>query len=204
MTITSLEQPKAGKFKVSLDSGEEILSTLNVVTDFRLFSGKELEDGELAEFRKESSRALSRERALEILSRRPMISCRELSDKLQRSGLSEAACEDCIEWLVERGFLNDGVYAEAVVRHYAAKGYGKSRVVAEFSRRGIPREYWDEALASMPEGDEKLDSYILTHLKDPSDPNQVRKVSNALFRRGYSWEQIKSALNRFNADTEEY
>lgn len=204
MTVSSLVQTSAGRFTVSFDSGEEIKSTLNIVTDFRIFSGKDMDEQELSEFKQQSSRALTRERALEVLSRRPMISCRELSDKLKRSGLEESACQDCIRWLCERGFLNDAVYAEAVVRHYASKGYGKGRITAEFAKRGIPRDYWDEALEALPEADDKLDSFISSHLKDSSDPEQIRKISNTLFRRGYSWEQIKSALNRFNADTEDY
>ena len=204
MTVSSLVQTSAGRFTVSFEGGEEIKSTLNVVTDFRLFSGKELEGEELSEFRKESSRALTRERALEVLSRRPLISRRELGDKLKHSGLEEAACEDCLDWLSERGFLNEAEYAAAVVRHYGAKGYGKGRIIQEFSKRGIPRDYWEEALSALPEGDSGLESYISRHLTDPTDRNQVRKVSAALFRRGFSTEQIKTALERFSADTEDY
>ena len=44
------------------------------------------------------------------------------------------------------GFLNDALYAEQVVRHYSAKGYGLRKLRDELYRRGVPRELWDEAL----------------------------------------------------------
>ena len=74
---------------------------------------------------------------------------------------------------------------------------------AELSRRGVDRELWDDTLEAMPENTDKLDRFIAARLTDPEDRDQVRKVSAALYRRGYSWEEIRSALRRFNAETEE-
>ena len=36
------------------------------------------------------------------------------------------------------GLLNDRAYAETLVRHYAAKGYGPYRLREELRRRGVP------------------------------------------------------------------
>jgi len=56
----------------------------------------------------------------------------------------------------------------------------------------------------MPENTEKIDRFIAARLKDPEDREQIRKISAALFRRGFSWEEIREALSRFNAQTEDY
>ena len=61
----------------------------------------------------------------------------------------------------------------------------------------------EETLAELPENTEKLDDYIARRLKDPNDRDSVRKISAALFRRGYSWEEIRAALRRFHSETEE-
>ena len=90
-----------------------------------------------------------------------------------------------------------------VVRHYAGKGYGAGRIRQELQRRGVPRELWDEALTELTESDDKLDRFIASRLKDPSDRAQVQKVSAALYRRGFSWEEIRAALARFRVDTGE-
>ena len=62
---------------------------------------------------------------------------------------------------------------------------------------------WDEVLDAAPRDDSKIDKFISSRLTDPEDRDQVRKVSAALFRRGYSWEDILEALNRFNATIED-
>ena len=50
----------------------------------------------------------------------------------------------------------------------------------------------------------KLDRFIAARLTDPDDQGQVRKISAALFRRGYSWEEIRSALRRFQGEAGDY
>ena len=200
--VSAMRQTSPGRVTVTLCGGEEIKTTLNVVTDLRLYAGRELDGEELKELRAASRSALARNRAMELLSRRPM-SEKELVDKLIRKGEDEETAADCARWLRENGFLNDESYAAAVARHYAAKGYGPGRVQAELSRRGVDRELWDDTLEAMPENTDKLDRFISSRLTDPEDRDHVRKVSAALYRRGYSWEEIRSALRRFNAETEE-
>ena len=197
-----MRQTSPGRVTVTLCGGEEIKTTLNVVTDLRLYSGRELDGEELKELRAASASALARNQAMELLSRRPM-SEKELIDKLIRKGEDEETAADCARWLRENGFLDDESYAAAVARHYAAKGYGPGRVRAELSRRGVDRQLWDGTIEAMPENSEKMDRFIAARLTDPEDREQVRKVSAALYRRGYSWEEIRSALRRFNAETEE-
>ncbi len=202
MVVTALKQCSPGSFLVEFDSGETLRSTLEAVTDARLYVGMELDEAAFEELKKSSSKAIDRRKALEILSRRPY-SRRELKDKLLRSGVDEQRAEECVAWIAERGFLDDGEYAGAVARHYAAKGYGAGRVKTELQRRGIERELADETLAELPDNTEKLDAFIARRLSDPSDRDSVRKVSAALFRRGYSWEEIRAALRRFDSETEE-
>ena len=200
--VSALRQTSPGRVTVTLCGGEEIKTTLNVITDLRLYSGRELDGEELKALHTTYASALARNRAMELLSRRPM-SEKELVDKLIRKGEDQETAADCARWLREKGFLDDESYAAAVARHYAAKGYGPGRVRAELSRRGVDRELWDDTIQAMPENTDRLDRFIAARLTDPEDRDQIRKVSAALCRRGYSWEEIRSALRRFNAETEE-
>lgn len=200
--VVALRQVAPGRVNVELSDGTEIKSTLNVVTDLRLFVGKEVGEETLHAFRAASSQAKTRSRALDLLSHRSM-SCRELYDKLLQKGEDEHAAAAAVQWLLENRLLDDAEYAASVVRHYAAKGYGAGRVRSELSRRGIPRELWDEALEQMPDGDDKLMKMIASRLSNPKDRDQVRKVSAALFRRGYSWDEIRTALRRFEVEAED-
>jgi len=184
---------------VSFDNSEEIKTTLGVVTDMRLFSGKALDEEMTEEFKLLSLRSIVREKALEYLSKRPM-SRSELRKKLIEKGYDEDTAEYCVSWLSDNGLLNDESYAAAVARHYTAKGYGAGRIKSELSKRGISRELWDEAIEATPDNTAKIDKFISSRLTDPSDRTQVGKVSQALCRRGYSWDEIHEALSRFNAE----
>ena len=201
MQITSIRESSPGKYQIGFSDGGELRSTLAAVTDARLYVGMELDEQAFEELKQSSSKALGRDKALEMLSRRPY-SRRELKDKLLRKGFDEPSAEDCVQWLAERGFLDDGEYAGAVARHYAAKGYGAGRVKSELLRRGVGREHWDESLAEMGQSAEKIDAYLARRLKDPSDRDELRKVSAALFRRGFGWDEIRAALRRFGTEAE--
>lgn len=200
MIISSIRQTSSGRLTVLLDSGEELKTTLSVVTDLRLYSGRELDEASLSALRLSSSRALARDRALTLLSRRPM-SGRELRDKLIQKGEDEDTADYCVGWLTENGFIDDENYSSAVARHYSAKGYGAGRIRAELARRGVSRELWEDALEALPDSSDKLRKFIASRLHDPQDRDQVRKVSQALYRRGYSWEEIRSALRAFCEDS---
>ena len=202
MLITGIRQTSPGRLTVGPDDGSEVKTTLGVVTDMRLYAGRELDGEAVNALKTASARALARERAIEYVSRRDM-SRAELKKKLIEKGEDEDTAEYCAAWLAEHSLIDDERYAAAVARHYAAKGYGAGRVRTELSRRGVPRELWDEALGAMSETDGKLDRLISAKLKDPGDREQVRKLGNSLYRRGYSWEEIRSALARYSAETDE-
>ena len=202
MIVTDLRRDASGRYTVTFDSGETLRSSLEAVTDAQLYVGRELDADAFEELRRSSSKALDRQKALELLSRRPY-SRRELRDRLLRAGMSEERAEECLDWLDERRFLDDAEYAGAVARHYAAKGYGAGRVKSELRRRGIGRDLAEEALEELPGNTEMLDAFIARRLRDPNDRDSVRKIGAALFRRGYSWEEIRAALRRFHSEIEE-
>ena len=199
MVVTAIKQSSPGRFVVEFDGGETLRSTLEAVTDARLYVGMELDEEAFEALKRSTSKALDRQKALEMLSRRPY-SRRELKDKLLRRGTDEQSVEDCIAWLDEHGFLDDGEYAGAVARHYTAKGYGAGRVKSELRRRGIEREQAEDTLSALPENTEKLDAYIARRLRDPSDRDSVSKISAALFRRGYSWETARKAFQMVSGE----
>ena len=202
MIVSALKKTSPDRILVEFEGGESLRSTLAAVTDARLYVGMELDEDEFAALKRSSKRGLERQKALELLSRRPH-SRKELKDKLLRRGIDEEDAEDCVAWLAEHGFLDDGEYAGAVARHYAAKGYGAGRVRSELQRRGIDRELAADTLSDLPDNSGKIDAFLARKLTDVNDREAVRKVSAALFRRGFSWEEIRAALHRFDSSIEE-
>lgn len=198
MKLIEIKQTSPERFTLVFDDGRQMKSSLGVITERFLHSGAELSDAEYDELYSASTLSLAKARALRIINTRPM-SRREMYDKLVSKGETPDNAELCADWLCDMGLINDRSYAASVVRHYAAKGYGASRIKQELKRHGLSRELWDEALEEMPEQDDHIERFLRSRLTDPEDRAQVKKVSDALFRRGYSWEQIKHALNNFNS-----
>lgn len=145
-----------------------------------------------------------RDKALNLLSYRAH-SRRELLDKLKRKiSCSDQDLEEVLNWLEDLGFLNDRAYAASVVRHAVSKGYGINRITAELARHGIAKELWDDALTEMPENDDMLDRLVESKLRDAEDRDEVRKVSAALVRRGYTWDEVRRAIERVTQDVDTF
>ena len=201
ISITALQQVSSEGLRITLSNGEVIDSTVGVAAELRLYRGQELDAEKRETLRSASALALLKTKALELLSRRPF-SAKELQNKLVQKGAEAQSAAACVRWLLERRLLDDESYAGAVARHYAARGYGPGRIRQELSRRGVPREYWDEALGQRPDNSGKIDKLIAARLHDPEDRDQVRKVTAALFRRGFGWDEIRAALARFSAEAD--
>ena len=197
MTLREIKQTSPERFTLIFDDGTELKTTLGIITGRFIRSGMDFDEEAYNELVSASGLAMAKARALRIINARPM-SREELRKWLIEKGETPENAEACADWLCRMGLINDAEYAGSVVRHYAAKGYGSARIKQELRHHGVPREMWDEAMLQMPEQDAYLERFIRARLSEPGDRAQVKKVSDALFRRGYSWEQIKHALNEFD------
>lgn len=184
-----------------LESGESITVSPELVLKYRLSPGRELSAEELTELRGDASREGAKARALRVLSARPM-SKAELKGRLRQKGESEEDADHVVELMERVGFLDDREYATQVVRWCAQKGYGRGRAVSELSRRRVPKEFWEEALQALPEPEDTLDRLVAKRLERGRDDTAIRKLTDALLRRGFAREEIRAAIRRFDENME--
>ncbi len=205
MTISKLAPSKRveGRWLAFLEDGSILRIGENEVIDFALYAGKELTEEEAARLMESARRSGLKAKTLDLLSRKPQ-SRKELERKLQEWEASEEESAAICDRMEELGYLNDAAYAERVVRHYSAKGYGVKKLRDELYRRGVPRDLWDEALQQAEDPADAIDAFVEKKLagKTP-DRKELKKVSDALARRGYSWSEISAALDRYSAECEE-
>lgn len=143
----------------------------------------------------------ARKKALSLLERRDYGSA-ELAAKLVEKGASPSDAEAAVARMVEYGFVNDENYAAMVARHYAAKGCGPARIREELRRRRLDRELWDAALDAAPENSEAAYRLFAAKIRGGCDKDAVRKASAALVRRGFSWEDVRAAAERYLSEME--
>lgn len=193
-------QRKQGRFLVRLEDGGILRVTEDELLRFGLREGLELGDEELESLRASAKASQTKAAAARMIGSRAL-SKQELTRRLMKKGSNAGDAQAAADWLEEIGAVDDENYAAALVRHYGGKGYGPARVRDELRRRGVGRELWDSALEEMPEAAEILD-HLLQKRGDLSDPKERRRASDALLRRGFSWEQVRAALGRY-AEMEE-
>lgn len=190
-------QRKKGRFLVKLEDGNILRVTEEEVLRFSLAAGMELDDESLEALDESAQRSAVRAAAASMIGSRPL-SKKELTRRLVRKGADEEDAGEAADWLEDIGAVNDREYAAMLVRHYAGKGYGRARIREEMYRRGVDRELWDQALEELPDQSETLDRLIQKKCRgDLSDRREVRRVSESLLRRGFSWSEVKDALRRY-------
>ena len=140
----------------------------------------------------------TKKRALKILGSRNF-SAQEMTKRLTSKGETQEDAEAAVSWLIELGYINDNDYATLIVRHYFAKGYGEARVRDELFKRGIPRDLWDEKISELDvdtSGDAALE-FLKKKLRGSDNKDDLRRASDALVRRGFSYDDARVAVGKY-------
>lgn len=204
MKISSITPSKhvKGRFILTMEDESVIKVTLDQIADYGLFSGRELSDEEYGDMTRDAAVSGSRARALRILGARNM-SRAQIIRRLTEKGESPELAADTADWLESIGAVNDGEYAALIVSHYVERGYGMAKIKEEMIRRGIPSDIAAEALAQVPALDDEAYAFIEKKLGGaPFDRLLCKKAADAAVRRGFSWEEIRTALSRYEAEHE--
>ena len=210
MKIEKLEpsRHKQGRWLVWLEDASFVRIGEGDVVSLGLYAGKALTDGEAAALTAAGERSKLMERACapprQKREKYPYDKLDDIPDRsvlqARREALREQA-EAVADRLTELGLLNDREYAGMVARHYAAKGYGPRKIRDELYRRGVPREYWEDAVEEREPDESRIDKLARQKLRgaEPTREN-LKKVSDYLARRGYGWEEISTVLDRIREE----
>ncbi len=204
MKLEKLEPSPRDPSRITLtfENGARLQAPSAVVADWSLYPGKLLDASELEALQQAVRQSNARQRAVRIVSA-SAVSRQELERRLVRKGEDAEDAAEAAQWLEELGAVNDYDLAMRVARQAAAKGYGKSRIRQILYQKGIPRDYWEEALAALPEPDDAIDQFLYRRLQGQwPDEKTLKKTTDALCRRGHSWEDIRRALTRYRENLE--
>ena len=191
---------KKGRVLVFLEDGACLKITEQELLDFGLRPGDELDEGTLSRLKEAAGVSNVKASAADLIGKRAM-SRRDLEQKLQEKGASQAEARYAAEWLEAIGALDDREYAALLVRHYSQMGYGPGRVREKLREKGIPRELWEDALETMPDPAEQIDRFLESKLRGRTpDEKEKKRLCDALARRGFAWPDIRAGLARLGAE----
>ncbi len=203
MVIEELKPSKRvrDRWLAVLEDGSILRLSRNQIADFALYAGRELSDEEADRLLRAIENENFRSYALRVVTDTSK-SRKMLLKLLEEKDCQPEQAEEIAGWLEEMGLLNDRQYAADVVELYVRKGCGKRKIRDELYRRGVPRELWDEALEQVGEEDSAaaIDAFLEKKLKGSHDPKDVKRASDALARRGFSWSEISNALRRYGME----
>ena len=193
---------RAGRFRVELEDGTVMRLYRQTVEDFGIYSGKELTSEEFHMLETAAGEMSAKMRAVRIVSASG-VSKRELEHRLIQKGEDPEQAKAAVEWMSDLSLIDDRKTAEQIVSRCISKGYGISRAKQALYEKRVPKELWEGALENYPDQLEKILDYLQAKLAADSKENEIRRVIDALLRRGHSYSNIRKALNQLSFDTED-
>ncbi len=134
--------------------------------------------------------------AVSMLARREH-SAGELTTKLAKKGFDTALIADALAELQQRGLQSDSRFAESYVRGRAAKGYGAARIELELRMRGVDADVATSALRDIRDAARRRVAQVRRKKFGeslPSSAEERARQARFLLQRGFSHEQVRSAL----------
>jgi regulatory protein len=203
--VTALRATRRGGVALHVDDAYACVVSESLVARWRLFKGRELSDGDVAEIRAAASAERVMGDAYRLLGHRAR-SREELRRRLLAKEHDDAAVLDALERLAADGFLDDAAFARSFAsdkRHLG--GWGEERIRRGLRELGVAATAIDEALGDQGgEGDE-LDRAlaVLRRRGAPGQPLDAarRRAFQALQRRGFSTGTAYAAVRIWVEDS---
>lgn len=210
ITDISLQAKNPDRVNVSVDGTYRFSLDVFQVGELGIKVGKEYSDEELQELETESQFGKLYGRALEYCLLRPH-SVREMRDYLYRKtltkkyrsrqgeikekqGYSPALTDRVLEKLQQKQYVSDEKFARWWVENRnLAKGTSLRKLTAELRAKGVSSSIIDEVLSETARSDEDELEKIIA--KKRSKYTDDQKLMSYLARHGFSYDDIKSALN---------
>ena len=196
------ELPQSKRVKLLFDDDTVLKTQPYLIADLGLYSGMELSESDYQALLAAAGKASAKARAVRIVAAAG-VSEKELQKRLVQKGEDTQDAEEAVGWLKELHLLDDRETARQLVTSAVSKGYGRARIKNILYEKGIPQEYWADALDTVPEMDDAIDRFLARRWQGTApDEKEIKKAVDALIRRGHSWMDIQSGLRRYRADLE--
>lgn len=194
MKITAVEPRRKQMCALFID-GEYVMNLdAQTLIENRFDVGREIDDDELKDIIDKSNERRAKEKALWLISYRSH-SKKELFDKLKRS-FDEESAQKAVDRMEELGLINDEEFARLYARKLV-NGKKMSVKAAEFElyRKGIDKITAEQVLGELEyDPQTQIIEFITKKYKNIQDEKIKRRAVAALQRKGYSWEEIKQAI----------
>lgn len=196
MTMTA----SGKKLKAVLSNGRTVYIDSETAYKYHVDTTTEYSDEEFEEILCDSEYNLTKNRAFNILEYRAH-SKKELFDKLCQKTDEDTAWA-VVEKMCELGLVDDkALLRDKLENLLSVKKYGVKRAMNDLLLKGFDREEIEETIDEMEYDEYSVLCGIIEHRYADdlieSDIKERQKIIAALMRRGFSYDDIKSAMAEF-------
>lgn len=205
MQVLSVEDFRRKKILVTFDTGQKLALYRTEGNRYGLREGEEFSEEAYGELVREVLIPRGRRRILHLLEAMNRTEAM-LRQKLKEGFLPDEVIEDAIAYAKKFHYIDD----ERYLQNYLASQLKKksSRQVAmELERKGIERSQiqlaMEEFRVNTPEMEEEAAGRLLEKkLGSTMDAEAICKAKQYLFRKGFSYDIIERAVNRYTENSE--
>ena len=200
MSVLTLRPGKNNKVHLLLDGEYAMTADSDFVAFSGLYDNMILDDEALADLQGKVNARRAFNKASDLLALRDH-SEKELLQKLRQKGFADGA-EEAMEKLKSYGYLDDSRFALRFAQELQrVKHYGKKRIEQELYRKGVSREVVSDTLEQLNFDEDALPALIeRKYLRQLDTEKGVQKTVAALQRMGYSFGEIRDALQKVQED----
>jgi regulatory protein len=196
LKITAIKAQVKNPDRVSVYVDQKYALSLNYaqVLDLKLRVGLEVNEKQLAEFKKASDFGKAYERALNYVMIRPR-SVKELHEYARRKKWPPEDVEAIVSKLIARRYLDDGNFARAWVESRAMGGKTSLRKLRlELKQKGVADDVVAEVLALTGFDEQSALAQVVAKKRRLARYQDDQKLMQYLARQGFGFEEIRGAL----------
>ncbi|MDR0919324.1 MAG: recombination regulator RecX [Oscillospiraceae bacterium] len=203
MEIIDIQPFKNSLFYVLLDTRKRLYVSKEIIIKYELEIGKILDIVEVKEIYRESLFFRAMLKANNMLAKRAY-SVKEMMSKIT-DAFNEELAERVIEELVKADLLDDKKYAAELAYSYCeVKQYGKIRAIQNMRNHGLDEDICKTALEkyNLNTVDRIVNIIKVRFSTEIQADKYNQKIKNRLYARGYSFEDINTAIKKYLEDSE--
>ena len=192
---------------IELDNSEKLKVSYEAYSMYKIRSGLNLTVECYSELQEESQKLGCKEKALNLLAVRAR-SVEETRRFLNRKNFSDMHIEETIDFLKQKGYLNDYEFSLSYIRAKMKSGRsGKDMIIRDLYRKGIGRKIIDKTIresgADVSDEESVFEFAMKKFMSVKDKEDSLMKVSNFLRGRGFDYETINKVLRRIKSDFNE-
>lgn len=198
--ITKLERQKHKNSRVSVfvDGEYSFSLTDETVVEYGIFTGADVNDFPLEEIYKKDRYKQALSSAFMTLSRSAK-SEKQLRDALLKKEFDSFCVDAVIERLKELNYIDDLRFAQSFLENSSSSGINAIRF--KLKSKGISDEIINSVLENVKDDDQIVRAVEIIKKQMPRYSKyeifeQKRKLNDFLYRKGFQWDVIKSAIDK--------